>query len=69
MINTMSKSIINGWKCENKYTFQIDTIIENMKNGGYKVIYIKFGFIQQSVANMFLFRTIIILNSKKHLLR
>ena len=60
MVNTMSKSITNGWECENKYTLHIDTIIENMQNDGYEIIDIKFDSTQQSVSNMFLIRTLII---------
>ena len=61
MVNTMSKSITNGWECENKYTLQIDTIIENMQNDGYEIIDIKFDSTQQqSIANTFLIKTIII---------
>ena len=60
MVNTMSKSITNGWECENKYTLQIDTIIENMQDDGYEIIDIKFDSTQQSVSNMFLIRTLII---------
>lgn len=60
MINTMSKSVTNGWECENKYTLQIDTIMENMQNDGYEIIDIKIDSTNQSVENMFLIRTLII---------
>lgn len=60
MLNTMSKSITNGLECENKYTIQINGIIEDMQNEGYEILDIKIESIQQSIANMFLIRTLII---------
>ena len=60
MINTMSKIITTGWECENNYTIQVDTIIENMQNDGYEIIDIKFDSTpQQSITNSFLIRTLI----------
>lgn len=60
MINTMSKSTTTGWECENKYTIQIDNIMEMMQNDGYEIVDVKFELTQAAIANMALIRTLII---------
>lgn len=61
MLNTMSKSITNGLECENKYTIQINNIIETMQREGYEIVDVKIdNTIHQSVGNAFLIRTLII---------
>ena len=37
MINSSSKATTNGWECENKYTIQIDNILEMMQDDGYDI--------------------------------
>ena len=61
MLNTMSKSITNGLECENKYTIQINNIIEKMQSNGYEIIDIKIdNTMFQSMGAAFLIRTLII---------
>lgn len=61
MVNTMSKASTNGFECENKYTIQINNIIEEMQGNGYEIIDIKIdNTIFQSIGNSYLIRTLII---------
>lgn len=61
MINTMSKSATNGFECENKYTIQINNVIEAMQGNGYEIIDVKIDNTSfQSVGNSYLIRTLII---------
>lgn len=61
MLNTMSKSTTNGLECENKYTIQIDHIIEKMQSSGYEIIDIKIdNTMFQSMGAAFLIRTLIV---------
>ena len=61
MINTMTKSITNGLECDNKYTIQIDSIIEQMQKIGYDIIDVKIDNTSyQSMGNAYLIRTLII---------
>lgn len=61
MLNTMSKSTTSGLECENKYTIQIDNIIEKMQSNGYEIIDIKIdNTMFQSIGTAFLIRTLII---------
>ena len=58
MLNTMSKSTTNGLECEDKYTIQIDNIIEKMQSSGYEIIDIKIdNTMFQSMGTAFLIRT------------
>ena len=61
LINSMTKSMTNGWECENKYTLQIDGILKKIQDEGYEIVDIKFESMQQPmVGNAFLIRTLII---------
>ena len=61
MLNTMSKSTTNGLECENKYTIQINNVIEKMQSNGYEIIDIKIdNTMFQSMGAAFLIRTLII---------
>ena len=61
MLNTMSKSTTNGLECENKYTIQINNIIEKMQSNGYEIIDIKIdNTMFQSMGSAFLIRTLIV---------
>ena len=61
MPNTMSKSTTNGLECENKYTIQINNIIEKMQSNGYEIIDIKIdNTMFQSMGSAFLIRTLIV---------
>lgn len=42
MINSFSKLANQTFECENKYTTQLNTIVEGLQNDGYEVIDIKF---------------------------
>lgn len=59
LINTTTKMTTNGLECENKYTLQIDGIIEEMQKNNYEIIEVKIDSSQQIVANMNLIRTLI----------
>ena len=57
----MSKSTTNGLECENKYTIQINNIIEKMQSNGYEIIDIKIdNTMFQSMGSAFLIRTLIV---------
>ena len=61
MLNTMSKSITNGLECENKYTIQINNIMETMQEEGYEIVDVKIdNTTYQAMGNAFLIRTLII---------
>lgn len=61
MLNTMSKSITNGLECENKYTIQVNSIIEAMQNEGYEIIDVKIDNTSyQAMGNAFFIRSLII---------
>lgn len=55
LINSMMKMTTNGWECENKYTIQIDTILEHMQDDGYEILDLKIEHMENS-----LLRTLII---------
>lgn len=61
MLNTMSKLITNGLECENKYTIQINNIIEEMQRNNYEIVDVKIDNTPfQTMGNSFLIRTLII---------
>lgn len=61
LINSMSKATTNGCECDNKYTIQINSIIEDMQNEGYEIIDVKIDDTSyQTVGVAFLIRTLII---------
>lgn len=42
MINSFSKFLNQTFNCENKYTTQMNAIIEGLQNDGYEIVDIKF---------------------------
>ena len=61
MLNTMSKTTTNGLECENKYTIQINNIIEEMQRNNYEILDVKIDNTSfQAMGNAFLIRTLII---------
>ncbi len=61
MLNTMSKMTTNGLECENKYTIQINSIIEEMQRNNYEIVDVKIDNTSfQTTGNAFLIRTLII---------
>ena len=61
MINTMTKSTTNGLECDNKYTIQINSVIEEMQKAGYEIMDIKIDNTPfQTMGSAFLIRTLII---------
>ncbi len=59
LINTTSKLMTNGIECENKYTVQINSVIEEMQQEGYEILDIKLDASQQVMGNVSLIRTLI----------
>ncbi len=62
LINTTSKLTTNGMECENKYTIQVNGIIEEMQKDGYDILDVKLDASQQIMGNMVLIRTLVIYN-------
>lgn len=42
MINSFSKLANQNFECENKYTTQLNVILEGLQNDGYEIVDIKF---------------------------
>ena len=42
MVNSFSKWLNRSFQCEDKYTTQIDTILQHMQEDGYEIIDVKF---------------------------
>ena len=59
LVNTISKLTTNGMECENKYTIQIDGVLEEMQKDGYEIIDIKIDASNQIMTNINLIRTLI----------
>lgn len=59
LINTTSKTLTNGMECDNKYTIQINGVIEEMQQEGYEILNIRMDASQQVMGNMTLIRTLI----------
>ncbi len=62
MINSFSKYLNQQFGCEDKYTTQLNTIIEGLQNDGYEIVDIKFNSLmgQGLTGNMEGFHTLIL---------
>lgn len=59
LLNTMTKVTTNGRECENKYTLQVNSIIEGMQKDGYEILDIKIVTGNQVIADATLIRTLV----------